>query len=117
MNSGTQMIAATPIAVALGAFAGLMFSTIRLGRHAGVGWVVSRSTAAVAISLVPLAVMTVLTDQLWIGSCIPFGIALAYERDEPPPLGVFVVGAQIAVIIASFPFVWVVSALALDVDL
>lgn len=110
-----QMVVATPIAVALGAFAGLMFSTIRLGGVAG-GWrVVARSAVALAIASLPLAVATMLTEQLWIGSCIPFGIALAYEREERPPLGGFVVGAQIAVILVGFPIVMAATAWALDV--
>ena len=112
MNSVTQMIVATPIAVVLGVFAGLMFSMIQLGSRHGTNRVVARSAAAVAMSLVPLALTTMLTDQLWIGSCIPFGIALAYEREDRPPLGAFVVGAQTALIIVSFPVVWIVSVLA-----
>lgn len=110
-----QMVVATPIAVALGAFAGLMFSTIRLRGVAG-GWrVVARSAVALAIASLPLAVATMLTEQLWIGSCIPFGVALAYEREERPPLGYFVVGAQIAVILVGFPIVMAATAWALDV--
>jgi hypothetical protein len=115
MNSVTQMIVATPIAVVLGVFAGLMFSMIQLGSRHGTNRVVARSAAAVAMSLVPLALTTMLTDQLWIGSCVPFGIALAYEREERPPLGAFVVGAQTALIIVSFPFIWAATAWALEV--
>ena len=115
MNSVTQMVVATPVAVALGAFAGLMFSTVPIEQEAGVRWVVARSALALVPALVVLVAVAWAGDQLWIGSCIPFGIALAYEREERPPLGAFVVGAQIALIIASFPFIWAATAWALEV--
>ena len=112
MNSVTQMVVATPVAVALGAFAGLMFSTVPIEQEAGVRWVVARSALALVPALVVLVAVAWAGDQLWIGSCIPFGIALAYEREERARLTTTVIGIQIAIIAVSFPFVWAVTGLA-----
>ncbi len=115
VSSVTQMIIATPIAIVLGVFAAVVFHLIRAGGLTVAASTIVRSAAAGVPALALLAVAARATDQLWVGACIPFGLAIAYERAagdrwrrDPT-----VLAGEVALIVVAFPFVLAVTGWAL----